>query len=151
MSFDIDINTNIYSFNQPIVQTESPASPVPLIETQLLTNEEKTCNMCHKNIKDCGLYSANHDLVFCDLICAKIYSDNIEKITIDDKEYRNNYTLNKLSKEAEKIYLKYKYKFFDQLPILIISDKKKNKLQQLIIDNDIKKYQMKFNKLKKEF
>jgi len=148
MAFDINIydcQTNNQTLN---IQTLNNT------ENQILKSDFKDysiCNMCHTKIKDCGLYSINHDLIFCDLICAKIYSDNVEKINIDSQLYRNNYVMKKLSSNAEKIYLKYKYKFFQQLPILLIKNENKNELHQCIIENDIKKYRTIFKEIKSEF
>ena len=109
------------------------------------------CSMCHSKIKDCGIYSLKHDLIFCDLICAKIYSDNVNKIDIDFQTYRNNYISKKLSGSAEKIYQKYKYKFFQQLPILIIKDNDKNVLNQYLIEDRLREYKSQFRKIKSAF
>ena len=155
MAFD----TNVYDFqfnsNNSPNETENTFSGIDDFNIDSSINQKEDCNMicamCHRKIKDCGLYSLNHDLIFCDLVCAKIYSDNINKIDIDFQTYRNNYVSKKFSVSAEKIYQKYKYKFFQQLPILIIKDDDKNKLNQYLIENRMKDYRLLFKEIKSMF
>ena len=152
MTFD----TNIYDFQ--ISLNSDNNNNIAIANNTIEYNDidhhidnQTICAMCHSKIKDCGLYSKNHDLIFCDLICAKIYSDNYEKIDVDFQAYRNNYILKKLSTSSEKIYQKYKYKFFQQLPILIIDDETKNILHQYLIENKLKDYKLQFTEIKSTF
>ena len=153
MAFD----TNVYDFefnslnNQNQNQNQNKFLGIDELNINQKIENNNDCDMCHGKIKDCGLYSLNHNLMFCDLICAKIYSDNIGKIDIDFQLYRNNYISKKLSVSAEKIYQKYKYKFFQQLPILIIQDDKKNELNQYLIENRMKDYKLLFKEIKSMF
>jgi len=102
---------------------------------------KKNCILCHKSIRDCGLYSLNHELIFCDLVCAKIYFDNINKIEIDYNEYRKNYCNHKLSNKSLDIYKKYMNKFFIELPIIKISNfDKLDKLDESEYKKEIMKY-----------
>ena len=104
--------------------------------------DRKICKLCHKTIRDSGLQSINHDLIFCDLICAKIYSDNIDKINIDYDEYRRNFCNNKLSNKSLDVYKKYKGKFFVELPIL-----KFDKDIEAMADDEYKDYILKCRKM----
>ena len=151
MAFD----TNVYDFEFNSSNNQNQNQNKFLGTDELNINQKiennMNCVMCHGKIKDCGLYSLHHNLMFCDLICAKIYSDNISKIDIDFQLYRNNYISKKLSVSAEKIYQKYKYKFFQQLPILIIQDDKKNELNQYLNENRMKDYKLLFKEIKSMF
>jgi len=153
MAFD----TNVYDFefnslnNQNENENDFLENNGFNVDNSDKIENNNNCDMCHRKIKDCGLYSSNHGLIFCDLICAKIYSDNINKIDIDFQLYRNNYISKKLSVAAEKIYQKYKYKFFQQLPILIINDDKKEKLNQYLIEDKMKDYRLLFKEIKSMF
>jgi hypothetical protein len=155
MAFD----TDIYDFQFQIQKStnsnsfiENSKESLTSMENSYLDNEtQKICKLCNVKIKDCGVHSLNHDLIFCDLICAKIYSDNYEKIDIDFQEYRNNYIFKKLSTHADKIYQKYKYKFFQQLPILTISDEHKNKLAEYLNNNRMQDYKLLIKDIKAGF
>lgn len=57
-------------------------------------------------------------LRFCDLICAKLYNDNIHKITIDVQSYRKSHLSKSLDKNSELIYVKCIDKMFTQLPVM---------------------------------
>ena len=156
-SFDTipgNVNVNVNSLINTINSTYADKDIDEQSDHNLLNGvviSQSTCAMCYGKIKDCGLYSKDHKLIFCDMVCAKIYSDNISKIDIDFKEYRNNFILKKLSTSAEKIYQKYKYKFFQQLPILTINENDRNILNQYLTSNQLKEYRMKYSTIKAMF
>jgi len=152
MAFDTSIGYQI-QMDSPDLDVNCP-SGVDTFDSNCLSmnvSSQKRCSMCHANIKGNGLYSLKHDLIFCDLICAKIYSDNIAKIDIDFQDYRNKHVEGQLSATAEKIYQKYKYKFFQQLPILIINSEMRDILNGYLIENRIQDYTKQFGKIKAIF
>lgn len=59
----------------------------------------------------------NDKMLFCDFLCAKLYNDNIEAISINFKEYRQLYLTNKLDKTAKDVYDRCKNTLFVMLPI----------------------------------
>lgn len=84
------------------------------------------CKMCGKKIKNnIGLYTIDHSLIFCDLVCARLYDLNYNYIEIDFEAYRKLYVDKQLTESANKYYNKYKYKFFHQLPIFYIPENDK--------------------------
>jgi DNA polymerase III epsilon subunit-like protein len=85
-----------------------------------------------------GLYSSDHSLVFCDLICARLYDLNYQHIDIDFESYRKLYINQQLTETANKYYNKYKYRFFNQLPILYITPEDKE-LEHVSIKDYVKK------------
>ena len=64
------------------------------------------CSFCNKKIKFMPLSSLDKSLKFCDIICAKLYYDNIDKFEINRIEYNNYYNNDQLSKRARDIYNK---------------------------------------------
>jgi hypothetical protein len=64
----------------------------------------------------------SNQLVFCDLACAKLYDMNVNRLTIDMKQYKNDYLNNKLSKISKKIYNKLDIYLFTQYPELKYKD-----------------------------
>lgn len=56
-------------------------------------------------------------LLFCDFLCAKLYNDNCNPISINFKEYRQLYLTNKLDKTAKDVYDRCKNVLFVMLPV----------------------------------
>lgn len=56
-------------------------------------------------------------LLFCDFLCAKLYNDNNNPISINFKEYRQLYLTNKLDKTAKDVYDRCKNVLFVMLPV----------------------------------
>lgn len=56
-------------------------------------------------------------LLFCDFLCAKLYNDNRNPISINFKEYRQMYLTNKLDKTAKDVYDRCKNVLFVMLPV----------------------------------
>ena len=75
------------------------------------------CSFCNKKIKFMPLSSIDKSLKFCDIICAKLYYDNVGKFEINKTEYNNYYINDQLSKKAKDIYNKVGAIMFKQLPI----------------------------------
>jgi len=87
------------------------------------------CSYCNKKIKCAplkGCKRMNNDfmcindnfkiLYFCDFICAKLYDNNVQQISIDVKKYRIDFLNKRLSKEATIIYNRVSQILFTQLP-----------------------------------
>lgn len=81
------------------------------------TTLKHTCSFCNKEIKLCPCSDINNKLKFCDLICAKLYYDNVEHFTIDIKRYNNYYNECQLSKKARDVFERCRWLVFEQLPI----------------------------------
>ena len=75
------------------------------------------CSFCNKKIKFMPLSSLDKSLKFCDIICAKLYYDNVDKFEINRIEYNNYYNNDQLSKRARDIYNKVGNVMFKLLPI----------------------------------
>ena len=104
-----------------------------------LNTPHNRCKMCGKKIKNnIGLYSIDHTLIFCDLICARLYDLNCNHIDVDFESYRALYVNKQLTENATKYYNKYKYRFFQQLPIFYIPEADKQ-LKSINIKEYIKK------------
>lgn len=89
---------------------------------------ENKCSWCGSKIVNatymkiyidgCQLY----DIELCDIICAKLYNDNIRKINIDMTDMIEAYRRNLLSIELRKIYSKINGILFEMLPIFMKND-----------------------------
>lgn len=77
------------------------------------------CDFCKKKIKFMPVHTIDRTLKFCDLICAKLYYDNVKKITINRLEYNNYFINDQLSKSAKEIYNRVGKVLFKQLPIYV--------------------------------
>ena len=83
------------------------------------------CDFCKENIHgaclNCSDY--NDDIInntsneyhFCDILCAKLYNDNISKLSVNYNDYRQKYLHNLLSKYAATIYELCKNKLFIEI------------------------------------
>ena len=60
------------------------------------------CDFCKKEITWIPLKS--EELKFCDMVCAKLYNDNVSSIIPDMNEYKQHYLNNLLVPYARKIY-----------------------------------------------
>jgi hypothetical protein len=87
-----------------------------LLDVSIKTNCK--CSLCQKKImKFEPLRSFDQQLIFCDYICAKLYSLNIGPTNLDFKSYRNAYNQHRLSSDALKIYNLCSKKLFIELPV----------------------------------
>ena len=75
------------------------------------------CSFCNKKIKFMPLSSLDKSLKFCDIICAKLYYDNVCKFDINRDEYNNYFNNDQLSKRAKDIYSRVGNVLFILLPI----------------------------------
>lgn len=80
---------------------------------------DSCCNFCKKKIKFMPLSSIDKKLKFCDVVCAKLYYDNVGKFEINKNEYNNYYNNDQLSKKAKEIYSKVGKIIFQQLPMYV--------------------------------
>lgn len=103
-----------------------------VLDAKVNTN---VCSYCHRNKKGELLIGAPYigsmfgivhnnanRMKFCDYICAKLYNDNRERITVDVQHYKSLYTKNKLDKKSRIIYERVGNNFFAFLPTYIVSD-----------------------------
>lgn len=75
------------------------------------------CSLCRKRIKYEPLKSRDQQLIFCDYICAKLYSLNIGSTKLDEDSYRKAAAQQRLSSDALKIYNLCSKKLFIELPV----------------------------------
>lgn len=108
---------------------------IPLFSTEITKDKTKKqilirCSMCQKKISKKPLegYFENNILLFCDLICAKLYYDNVEKIIINQKKYRYDYKNNQLGKFASIIYEICINKEFELMPEKKITENERKNL-----------------------
>ena len=90
-------------------------------EIEELKDIKSKCNFCKKEIKLFPASSIDGSLKFCDLVCAKLYYDNVQKFTFDVKKYNNYYNEGELNKKAKEVYEKCRFVLFEQLPVFIPS------------------------------
>ena len=81
------------------------------------------CNFCKKKIKFMPVNSLDRTLKFCDIICAKLYYDNVEKFEINRNEYNNYYINDQISKKAKEVYNKVGGVMFKLLPVYAPNEK----------------------------
>lgn len=87
----------------------------------------QTCSFCNKKCTTKTLSTIDRELKFCDYICARLYDINVEKIELNEKEYRKYYIRNELSENSKKIYTICRNKSLFQLPVKTTFTKKENK------------------------
>ena len=75
------------------------------------------CSFCGKDIKLIPIQSLDDTLKFCDIICAKLYYDNVHHFIFNTKLYNNYFVEGQLSKSAAAVYERARYIIFEQLPI----------------------------------
>lgn len=122
----------IYFINTPLnISNETNTINNPL-ESQSLDRKCKWCGK--KHLKPMFLNR------FCDLVCSKLYSDNISEIINPDmKEYRSLYLSGKLDKKSKLIYDKCCTRLFQQLPtyklqIIPLTDEEFKKVKSTYIN-----------------
>ncbi len=120
------------SFNTPIFTSSNQ-------KQKSKSKLSKVCIFCNKKIKDGYLVGTKFNgnicdydpikidsfedkLIFCDLICARLYDVNIHKISIDFKSYKDFYNNGKLSSKAVKVYNRCKGKLFSEMLIMKVCD-----------------------------
>lgn len=79
------------------------------------------CSFCGKAVDLAPVETVDKKCKFCDIVCAKLYYDNVEKIKINVKEYNMHYINNQLSTTAKRIYEKMNSTLFDMLPICMMT------------------------------
>lgn len=79
------------------------------------------CAWCERRINLFPLESFT-DEIFCDIACAKLYSDNTTTIKINLKKYNIQYVNNRLDEKAKYIYNIISGALFETLPIYKVSD-----------------------------
>lgn len=94
------------------------------------------CSFCGESIKLTPVECICNKCKFCDIACAKLYYDNVERVKIDMKKYNMYYSNNQLSPTAKTIYEKMNSVMFDMLPICKIN-----------VEDNISEMKMKYMKL----
>ena len=77
------------------------------------------CSWCNHDISEYPSHATtenNEALSFCDILCAKLYNDNVEKIEFDFDSFTKAY-LNTQSKRIKKLYDRCKDMMFEEMPI----------------------------------
>ena len=89
------------------------------IQSLSMTNNVMTkhCDFCKKKIKLMPVQDTSNTLNFCDIICAKLYYDNVKHFNINIKQYNNYYNEDDLNKKAKDIYSRCRNVIFEQLPV----------------------------------
>lgn len=80
-------------------------------------NLTSICSYCNKKIKLMSLNSLDRSLRFCDIVCAKLYYDNVSQFDINRNEYNDYYINDQLSKRAKELYANVGSVIFKTLPI----------------------------------
>ena len=91
-----------------------------MFETNEDTTMIKRCAFCNKKIKGMSASSIDKSLLFCDIICAKLYYDNIERFTFNKREYNSFYVNEQLSNTANEIFAHVGGIMFELLPYVYI-------------------------------
>ena len=91
-----------------------------MFETNEDTTMIKRCAFCNKKIKGMPASSIDKSLLFCDIICAKLYYDNIERFTFNRREYNSFYVNDQLSNTANEIFAHVGGIMFELLPYVYI-------------------------------
>jgi hypothetical protein len=132
----LDFDTPLYQFD---VETVAPTivdnTKVVINDLDVKLVDTNVCAYCQRKKKSelliaapyigsmFGIVRDNPDrLKFCDYICAKLYNDNRERITVDTQYYKQLYTKNKLDKKSRIIYERVGTNFFAFLPTYIVND-----------------------------
>ena len=115
MSLDFDTPLYHFEIDMTTVETVAPTVVQPTIINDLDAKlvDTNVCAYCQRKKKSelliaapyigsmFGIVRDNPDrLKFCDYICAKLYNDNRERITVDTQYYKQLYTKNKLDKKS---------------------------------------------------
>ena len=91
-----------------------------MFETNEDTTMFKRCAFCNKKIKGMPASSIDKSLLFCDIICAKLYYDNIERFAFNRREYNSFYVNDQLSNTANEIFTHVGGIMFELLPYVYI-------------------------------
>lgn len=90
------------------------------------------CSFCGKEIQLSPMKCVNSNYTFCDICCAKLYYDNIDKVVIDYQDYHECYRTNQLSALARRIYESTESCLFEMLPICKVDVDDKNFDPQMV-------------------
>ena len=81
----------------------------------------QSCAFCGKKISGMSLRSVDHSKNFCNIVCAKLYYDNFENISLDFNEYKQYYCNGLLNNVSKKLYEFTKQTIFQMLPLMKIN------------------------------
>ena len=88
-------------------------------ENELNATMCKTCSFCGKDIKLMPAQDISNKLDFCDIICAKLYYDNIERFIFNVKQYNTYYEHGGLTKRAMETFGKARWFMFELMPVYV--------------------------------
>lgn len=80
------------------------------------TSMLKHCSFCNEEIKGMPASSLDKSLLFCDIVCAKLYYDTIHRFKFNKREYNNFYINDQLTNRASEIYSHLGGIMFELLP-----------------------------------
>ena len=136
----LDFDTPLYHFEidsvaPTVIDNTRVVGPTIINDLDVKLVDTNVCAYCQRKKKSELLIAAPYigsmfgivrdhpdRLKFCDYICAKLYNDNRERITVDTQYYKQLYTKNKLDKKSRIIYERVGTNFFAFLPTYIVTD-----------------------------
>jgi hypothetical protein len=81
------------------------------------------CEWCNCVIKGSSVKSSDNSLQFCDVICAKLFRDNILDFgDINSNDYTNSFNNSTLSAKSKLLYELLRDTLFKMLPIKKVDD-----------------------------
>lgn len=80
------------------------------------------CSFCHASIELAPVRTFDDKHHFCNIVCAKLYYDNYERIKVDMTNYQRMYSSGQLSSLSKELYDKMNGTMFYMLPVYKIED-----------------------------
>jgi hypothetical protein len=77
-----------------------------------------SCAWCDKRIQSEYMHTQDYTKHFCNVICAKIYFDNVERISVDYIDYINAYNNGVLEAKYKTLYMRTKHLMLEQMHVL---------------------------------
>ena len=75
--------------------------------------------MTKKEIKQMPAQDTTGSLNFCDVVCAKLYYDNVQRFTFNAKQYNIYFEQGELTKRAADVFGKARWFVFELMPVYI--------------------------------
>jgi hypothetical protein len=79
------------------------------------------CEWCHRKVSNSYIHTEDYQKHFCNIVCAKLYMDNVSHIDIDYIDYINAVVNNSLDKKYKSLYKKTKNLMLEQLPVMQVT------------------------------
>ena len=102
-----------------------------------------SCSYCKSEINEYCIKNLNGNLQFCNIVCAKLYNDCIEKIDLDYGSYQELIDKQLISRNDSKLYNKFNKLGIDFMPTVYGLKINNNKYEDTdqrkqILDNYVK-------------